>query len=147
MSGAKYSRGPGHKVTFWRDECRAKVFKDAFADFKKFFHEKTAWHWDKRCDGLPYDPTNFRYELPPFSRPIGALPHGKKAPGFSEDKDAIGMDTEIASATETVVSDSDSGVEDSDSNTATSSEYRSFAVRDPGGPTSPLSISSGSGSE
>ena len=151
MSAAKYSKGPGHKATSWRDECRAKTFKDAFADFKKFFHGHTGVQWDDRCDGAPYDDTKFKYALPLDERPVGVLPDGKKRPGAPRAKDGDREDVEMITPTESIISDSVSGEKESSDSLSSDScsnpaTHHSFAVRAPSGPLSPISISSDSGS-
>jgi hypothetical protein len=80
MTGAKLSRGVGHKTVIWNDQCKPKHFKDAFLDFKGFFFKRTGISWDDRYDNLPYNPSNFKYHAPPLGRPIGVLPEERTSP-------------------------------------------------------------------
>lgn len=142
MVGAKLSRGPGRPISYWRDECHPKIFKDAFNDFKGFFFKKTGINWDDRCDGLPHDPSNFFYIAPTLGRPVGLLPVGKSPPAFPKDDEPKSDDTEMAVIPEGLIYDTDSEVEE-DSSTTTDSPDPSAVLRS----RTPISISSDSGFE
>ncbi len=91
MVGAKLSRN-GRPNSYWRDQCHAMKFEDAFYHFKHFFHEKTGVEWDRRLEPLPpklksysfisqnatiiEDAVKFKYTRPEPGRPVGLLPLG-----------------------------------------------------------------------
>ncbi|KAG0645267.1 hypothetical protein D0Z07_8866 [Hyphodiscus hymeniophilus] len=151
MVGAKYSKGRGHKAHYWREECKAKVWVDAWKDFNRFFLDKTGIHWNDRCDGLPPIEGKFTYIFPTLGRPVGALPEGKQAPKFQEQTMAEAKETDHNVTAKGLIYDTDSegegeGDDTETSSTPSSTPNRSFAVRAPS-PTSPVSISSDSASE
>jgi hypothetical protein len=144
MAGAKFSRGAGRPTSYWREECKPKIFKDTFEDFKGIFRSKTGINWDDRCDGLSSKPQKFTYLPPTLGRPVGLLPDGKMPAGFHKGNEPDGEDSEMTDTSDGLIYDTDSEAEEEDSDiTATSSPNRSLYVR---APMSPISISSDSGS-
>ena len=77
MAGAKLT-SQGRPASFWRTECRPKIFQDAFHDFMGWFKHVTGIDWDNRLDNLPPDPNKFRYIPPEPGRPVGSLPYEKR---------------------------------------------------------------------
>jgi hypothetical protein len=77
MAGAKLT-SPGRPASYWRTECHAKIFRDAYYDFMAFFKKITGIDWDNRLDNIPYDPNKFKYMPPVLGRPVGSLPHEKR---------------------------------------------------------------------
>lgn len=106
MAGARLT-SPGRPVSYWNEKCKPKDHREALKDFKKFFKDKTGIAWDDRCDGLPHDPTKFKYHAPALGHPVGQLPPGKKPPIWDKDED-----TELTNDAEGLVNDTESEVED-----------------------------------
>lgn len=84
MFGAKYNRG-SCKPSYYRDECRPKIFYDAFRNFKTFFLKKTGVEWDMRLENTK-NPGLFVYTPPVLGRPVGELPSGYVRPEEREVK-------------------------------------------------------------
>src|SRR3978361_464293 len=85
MCGAKLHR-TRRPLTYYREECHAKIFCEAFQNFKHFFKSKTGIHWDQRLDGLPADPEKFKYNAPTEGRPVGLLPFEWEPPKREENE-------------------------------------------------------------
>lgn len=87
MAGAKLT-SPGRKPSFWRDECHPKRFWDAFRDFQGWFKNVTGREWDDRLNqSIPYDSQKFRYAVPTYGRPVGAIPVEKLPLGWFDYND------------------------------------------------------------
>jgi hypothetical protein len=80
MAGAKLVQNK-RLSSYWRQEMSPNQYYVGFANFKKFFKDKTGIDWDDRCDNLPHQADEFVYTPPPGGRPVGDLPPGKFAPG------------------------------------------------------------------
>ncbi|RDL41230.1 uncharacterized protein BP5553_01209 [Venustampulla echinocandica] len=78
MFGAKYNRS-SCKTSYYRDECRPKIFYDAFRDFKTFFTKKTGVEWDMRLEKIK-NPGLFIYTPPALGLPVGEFPSGYVRP-------------------------------------------------------------------
>lgn len=123
MCGAKLSRS--HRpISYYREACHPKIFKEAMEDFKQFFKDKTKIAWDNRLEGIIVQDTKaFRYTPPIVGRPVGILPFGYLRPEERLDSETetsgsgSGNDTNTTTSTtasESVEYDTDSEVEDSD---------------------------------
>ncbi|CAD6442125.1 a641e0ef-6667-49e0-85f3-6d6de953918b [Sclerotinia trifoliorum] len=86
MAGAKLTTAY-QSPCYLRDECRPKVFSEAFSDFKAIFKCKTGIEWDDRYEPLPknHSETLFRYQRPTLGRPMGMLPSWRKAPSWKDE--------------------------------------------------------------
>ncbi|KAE8452538.1 hypothetical protein EG329_000441 [Mollisiaceae sp. DMI_Dod_QoI] len=96
MFGAKLSRT--HRPTsYYREECHAMEFRDAFKHFQKWFKVKTGVDWDLRLEmklrarDEVQDLSNrevarkFNWTPPVLGRPVGQLPWGYVRPEERED--------------------------------------------------------------
>jgi len=115
MCGAKYTTR-GRPALYLTDNCHPKDFAAAYKDFKTLFEIKTGIPWDNRCDGLPQDPTKFKYDMPMLGRPVGWLPPGKSAPTWvmneSSSEESGGGSSGSDDTSEGLVYESDSEVEE-----------------------------------
>ncbi|APA09529.1 predicted protein [Sclerotinia sclerotiorum 1980 UF-70] len=86
MAGAKLTTAY-QSPSYLRDECRPKVFSEAFSDFKAIFKSKTCIEWDDRYEPLPKNhlETLFRYQRPTLGHPMGMLPSWRKAPNWKDE--------------------------------------------------------------
>lgn len=103
MCGAKLSRS--HRpCAYYREQCHAMEFSDAFKHFQHFFKDKTGVEWDMRLEKqAPYNSNTanaantskqngqviperrFTWLPPILGRPVGQLPLGYVRPEDRED--------------------------------------------------------------
>ncbi|TGO84184.1 hypothetical protein BPOR_0538g00050 [Botrytis porri] len=118
MAGAKLTTT--YQIpSYLREDCRPKVFADAFLDFKNIFKSKTGIEWDDRYEPLPENHPKdlFQFQRPTLSRPMGMLPSWRKAPSWKDiESDSIPHEAGVDSCGEEIqYRDAEASAEDENS--------------------------------
>ncbi|KAF7888068.1 uncharacterized protein EAF02_002609 [Botrytis sinoallii] len=104
MAGAKLTTAY-QSPSYLREDCRPKIFADAFLDFKNIFKSKTGIEWDDRYEPLLENHPGdlFRFQRPTLGRPMGMLPSWRKAPSWKDiDSGSIPHETGVDSCGEEI---------------------------------------------